>query len=521
MLKQQLSQKLQQKLSPQQIQLMKLLQIPTAVLDQRIKEELEANPALDEGETEEEEELYEITHSSDDEKDDNNSTDSTEVNENEDTGDNEQDELPPDEELPLEDFFNDYIDDDEAPYKLRSDANQPEDEGKTLPVAIENTYHEYLEQQLGMLDFKDEHEKTIARQIVGSIDDDGYMRRDIDAILDDLNFSQNIKSTEEEIEYWLSQIQHFDPPGTGARNLQECLMLQLEQKMVREGVNEAGKELLEIAYRLIKDYFDEFSKKHYQRLQRQLSISEEELKEAIDEILKLNPKPASGYVSSTRNSHYIIPDFIILNNDGELELSLNTRNAPDLHINGQYKEMLRAYKDLVKGRRATRQEKEAVLFIKQKIDSAKWFIDAIRQRQQTMFNTMYAIMNYQYDFFLTGDQKRLRPMILKDIADITGLDISTVSRVANSKYVQTEFGTRRLKDFFSESLQTADGEEVSTLEVKKILTEIISSESKRKPSSDEKLKNLLQKKGYNIARRTVAKYREQLNIPVARLRKEL
>lgn len=518
MLKQQLTQKLQQKLSPQQIQLMKLLQIPTAALDQRIKEELEANPALEEGDTEEEEDNLEIVRSDDNvsNEPENAEEQNTEVDEYD-----EGDELPPDEEVSLDDYLNEYDDDDEASYKTRGDTYQAEEEGKTLPIAVENTYHEYLEQQLGMLDFNDEKDKIIARQIVGSIDEDGYLRREVDAILDDLLFSQGVVATKEEVEYWLSKIQRFDPPGTGARNLQECLLLQLEQKQASEGTPPEEKELLAIAHRLIKDYFDEFTKKHYQRLQRQLGISEEHLKEAIDEILKLNPKPASGYVSSSRNYHYIVPDFIIVNRDGELELSLNSRNAPDLHINSQYKEMLRAYKNQTKGRRATKKEKEAVLFIKQKIDSAKWFIDAIRQRQQTMFNTMYAIMNYQYDYFLTGDQKRLRPMILKDIADITGLDISTVSRVANSKYVQTEFGTKRLKDFFSESLQTTDGEEVSTLEVKKILTDIINNENKRKPYSDEKLKNLLCEKGYNIARRTVAKYREQLNIPVARLRKEL
>lgn len=517
MLKQQLTQKLQQKLSPQQIQLMKLLQIPTAVLDQRIKEELEANPALEEGDTEEDDDILEMARS--DEKNDADSDNSDEKESELD--DLDQEELQLEEEVSLDDYLTDYIEDDEASYKTRGDSYQAEDEGKTLPIAVENTYHEYLEQQLGMLDFKSEKDEIIARQIVGSIDEDGYLRRELDAILDDLLFSQGVEATKEELEYWLAKIQRFDPPGTGARNLQECLLLQLEQKQAQEGITEEEKELLGVAQRLIRDYFDEFTKKHYQRLQRQLGISEARLKEAIDEILKLNPKPASGYVSSTRNPHYIVPDFIIVNRDGELELTLNSRNAPDLHINNQYKEMLKAYKDQTKGRRATKKEKEAVMFIKQKIDSAKWFIDAIRQRQQTMFNTMYAIMNYQYDYFLTGDQKRLRPMILKDIADITGLDISTVSRVANSKYVQSEFGTKRLKDFFSESLQTADGEEVSTLEVKKILTEIINSENKRKPYSDEKLKNLLREKGYNIARRTVAKYREQLNIPVARLRKEL
>ncbi len=520
MLKQQLTQKLQQKLSPQQIQLMKLLQIPTANLDQRIKEELEANPALDEGDNLEDE-YGEMARSGEEDK-----AGESEQPDNQDAGmeDGEQDqeESIPEEEVSLDEYLTDYMDDDEASYKFQADGYGQEEENKTLPVAVENTFHEYLEQQLGMLDFKDGREEKIARQIVGSIDDDGYLRRETDAILDDLMFSQNVSTTMEEIHSWLAKIQRFDPPGTGARNLQECLLLQIENKLHRADVSFGEKLVLQISRKIISHYFDEFTKKHYQRLQRQLGLSdEEELKEAIDEILKLNPKPASGYVSNTRNTHYVVPDFIIINNDGELELSLNSRNAPDLHISAQYKDMLRSYKHTVRGRRATRQEKEAIMFIKQKIDSAKWFIDAIRQRQQTMFNTMYAIMNYQRDYFTTGDQKRLRPMILKDIADITGLDISTVSRVANSKFVQTEFGTKRLKDFFSESLQTQDGEEVSTLEVKKILTDIIGGENKRKPFSDEKLKNLLQKKGYNIARRTVAKYREQLNIPVARLRKEL
>lgn len=515
MLKQQLTQKLQQKLSPQQIQLMKLLQIPTAILDQRIKEELEANPALDEGDTDTlEDEFMELGRNGEEPKAEDDQPEGE-------VDDLEREELPPDEEVSLDDYLTDYIDDDEASYKYQGEMYGEHDENKDLPIAVENTFHEYLEQQLGMLDFKDEREETIARQIVGSIDDDGYLRRETDAILDDLIFSQNISATPQEVNYWLEKIQRFDPPGIGARNLQECLLLQLENKLLRTEVSFDEKLVLQISKKIIAQYFDEFTKKHYQRLQRQLGLIEEELKEAIDEILKLNPKPASGYVSSSRNPHYIVPDFIIINNDGELELTLNSRNAPDLHINNQYREMLRAYKQTVKGRRATKQEREAVMFIKQKIDSAKWFIDAIRQRQQTMFNTMYAIMNYQYDYFVSGDQKRLRPMILKDIADITGLDISTVSRVANSKFVQTEFGTKRLKDFFSESLQTQDGEEVSTLEVKKILTDIIKGENKRKPFSDEKLKNLLQKKGYNIARRTVAKYREQLNIPVARLRKEL
>lgn len=496
MLKQSLSQKMLQKLSPQQIQLMKLLQVPTANLEQRIKEELEANPALDEGEPA-----------------DLNST-AEDRFEQEESRDNNEDAFE------LDDYLKEYIEDDPSMYKLRSNNYSADEEDKNIPIAVENSFHEYLEQQLGLLELKDEREEDIARQIIGSIDDDGYLRREAISIIDDLMFSQNIFASEEEIIAVLGRIQRFDPPGVGARDLQECLLLQLEGKIDASESNHL--ESLKLAYKILEKYFEEFSKKHYEKLVRALNISEDDLKDAINEILKLNPKPASGYSANTRRAaQYVVPDFIIHNRDGELELTLNSRNAPDLRINDQYRDMLRSYKHNAKGKRIDKKDREAVLFIKQKIDSAKWFIDAIKQRQQTMYKTMYAIMQLQYDFFLTGDQKKLRPMILKDIADITGLDISTVSRVANSKFVQTEFGTKRLKEFFSESMQTETGEEVSTLEVKKILGEVVAAENKRKPLSDEKLKNILRDKGYNIARRTVAKYREQLNIPVARLRKEL
>ena len=507
MIKQNLSQKLLQKLSPQQIQLMKLLQIPTATLEQRIKEELEANPALEEGG--EQDELYEFGDGADAPVDDDS------------YGEGDSDEIGIDDTYELDDYINDYIDDDPASYKLRDPSYGGDEEEKTVPVAVENTFHDYLEQQMGMLDLQDERQEMVALQIIGSIDEDGYLRRDPEAIVDDLLFSQNIQTNTEEVLALLQQIQSFDPAGVGARDLQECLSLQIRQKLDREDeLDNQRRQSLALAGRIIDEFFDEFTKKHYERLQRQLNLDEDHLKEAIDEILRLNPKPASGYSSgSTRSLQYIVPDFIIVNRDGELELTLNSRNAPDLRINEQYKDMLRSYKAGSQGQRTDRKDKEAVMFIKQKIDSAKWFIDAIRQRQETMFRTMYAILQYQYDFFLTGDSKKLRPMILKDIADITGLDVSTVSRVANSKYVQTEFGTKRLKDFFSESMQKDDGEEVSTLEVKKILTEIIGKENKRKPLSDEKLKDMLQDKGYNIARRTVAKYREAMRIPVASLRK--
>lgn len=514
MLKQRLSQKMLQKLSPQQIQLMKLLQIPTATLDQRIKEELEANPALDEGE--EVEEMQDNSRTREESTGDNGKVEEGKA------ADSDSDEVYKDEEFELDDYISEYIEDDPSSYKLSVNNHSSDDEDKTIPVAVENTFHEYLEEQVGLLNLENEREETIAHQIIGSIDDDGYLRREPIAIIDDLMFAHNIISSEEEINRILSMIQQFDPGGVGARDLQECLLIQLHQR--KELLDEPIEEQhpINIAIKMITNYFNEFSKKHYQKMQRYLGINELQLKDAINEVLKLNPKPASGHAGSSNSGiHYIVPDFIIVNRDGELELTLNSRNAPDLRINDQYKDMLKSYKDSSKENRKKRQEKEAVLFIKQKIDSAKWFIDAIRQRQQTMYKTMYSIMQYQYDFFLTGDQKTLRPMILKDIADVTGLDISTVSRVANSKFVQTEFGTKRLKDFFSESLQTSAGDEVSTLEVKKILTDIIEGESKRKPLSDEKLKNLLQEKGYNIARRTVAKYREQLNIPVARLRKQL
>jgi RNA polymerase sigma-54 factor len=539
-LNQNLSQKQLQKLSPQQIQLMKLLQIPTATLEQRIKEELEANPALDEGEELEEdaehsedefhEEFYGETPEEKAKRE--KAEKAKEADADEEKYDNEENEIDYEEfettkkedEVELDDYIQDYIEDDVANYKLDSNNYSADDEEKTIPIAMENSFHEYLETQLGLLGLN-EWEEVIAKQVIGSIDDDGYLRREPIALVDDLAFSRNIMATETEIIAIISIVQNFEPAGICAKNLQESLSIQLHRKLDDkrlEGDTE-DEEVLLLAIKAIDRYFDEFAKKHYDKLKRHLSVDETDLKAVIEEIVKLNPKPASGYSTGTsRMTYYIVPDFIIQNRDEELELTLNSRNAPDLRVNNQYKDMLQSYKATrSKGKRSSKKDKEAVMFIKQKIDSAKWFIDAIRQRQQTMLRTMYTIMQFQEDFFMTGDQKDLRPMILKDIADVTGLDISTVSRVANSKYVQTEFGTKRLKDFFSESLQTSSGEEVSTLEVKKILMELIETENKRKPLSDEKLKNALCDKGYNIARRTVAKYREQLNIPVARLRKKL
>jgi RNA polymerase sigma-54 factor len=496
MLKQTISQKMLQKLSPQQIQLMKLLQVPTVNLEQRIKEELEANPALEEGLKQTDEVADDLGERS------------------EDSGE---------ETFELDDYLQDYIDDDPSSYKLRADNYSSNEDEKQVPMATQSTFHDYLEEQLGLLRFKSEEEKIIARQIIGSIDEDGYLRRSTAAILDDLMFAQNIFAKEETVKGILAKIQRFEPPGIGAYDLQECLLLQLEFKL--EDTTELEDEdiiNLKRARLILRKYFDAFTKKHYDKLQKQLDISAEELKAAIGEIIKLNPKPASGYtVANERTAQYVTPDFFIYYRDGDLELELNSRNAPDLRVSDQYREMLRSYRNKSRAGKPNREQKEAVVFIKQKIDSAKWFIDAILQRQETMYNTMYTIMQYQYDFFLTGDLKRLRPMILKDIADITGLDISTISRVANSKFVQTEFGTFRLKEFFSESMSTTDGEDVSTTEVKDVLKDVMEAEDKTKPLSDEKLMEILREKGYDIARRTVAKYREQLGVPVARLRREL
>lgn len=493
-LSQGLHQKLLQKLSPQQIQLMKLLQVPTAILEERIKEEMEENPALELSEdTHEDEFANDIAEEFDESADDFESEGSEEEYDNID--------------------ISEYVaegDDDIAEYKLRDD-NYPEaDEGKVSPHKTETSFHEHLLEQLGLMRME-ERDLRIAEQVVGSIDDDGYLRRETAAIVDDLAFRQNVECTEEEVEKMILLIQKFDPPGVAARNLQECLLIQLKRLKL------AGKPVGK-AIEAIEDYFDEFTKKHYEKIQRGLGIDDEGLKEVINQIIKLNPKPGGNHSDTNKGETYVVPDFFIYNNAGKLELTLNSRNAPDLRISEGYRDMLKEYD---RGSKKDKRQKEAVLFIKQKIDAAKWFIDAIKQRQHTLSSVMQTILDYQHEFFLTGDETSLRPMILKDIAERTHLDISTVSRVANSKFVQTEFGTYRLKFFFSESLSTDSGEEVSTREVKKILSNLIEAESKRKPLSDERLTELLQEKGYNIARRTVAKYREQLNIPVARLRKEL
>jgi RNA polymerase sigma-54 factor len=478
-LRQHLSQKLEQRLSPQQIQLMKLLQVPTMELDQRIKQEIEENPALEEGQ--------------DLDEDDFSNEDSFE-----DDGDGDEFDI------------SDYLDDDVADYKTKSSNHSKDDDDKVIPFSGGNTFRERLSEQLQMLHL-DDTQKTIANVLIGNLDEAGYLNRDIEAIVDDLAFSMNVQTTKESIEVVLEMIQDLDPAGIGARDLQECLLIQINRKQDGNISRFTAKKILE-------NFFEEFTKKHYDKISKKLEINDHDLKEAFEEILKLNPKPGGSSKGSSKNFQQIIPDFILSENDSQLELTLNSRNAPELRVSKEYEKMLRSYSE---GAKTSKSEKDAVTFVRQKLDNAKWFIDAIRQRQHTLLMTMTAIMQYQKSYFITGDETKLKPMILKDIADIVNLDISTVSRVANSKYVQTHFGVFSLKYFFSESLSTESGEEVSTREVKKILSEAVDSENKRAPLTDEKLMNLLRERGYNIARRTVAKYREQLNIPVARMRKEL
>ena len=476
-----LRQLLSQKLSPQQIQFIKLLQIPTVELEARIKEEMEVNPALEEG-REEAESDYSDSDSDDYEGEDDYGKDEVDI--------------------------NDYLNDDEiSGYKMQGDRGGDE-EDREMPIAMSSSLTDNLMDQLGFLEL-DDKQYTIGMQLIGSIDSDGYIRRELSSIANDLAFSQNVMTSEEEIEQVLHMIQTFDPAGIGARDLPECLLLQLERR--------EQDETTRLAERIIRESFDEFTKKHYQKIQSKFNVSEDELKKAIDVIIKLNPKPGGSGAGMAR-VQYIIPDFILTNENGQLQLSLNSRNAPDLRISRSYADMFDAYD---KSDKKDKKLKETVAFVKQKLDAAKWFIDAIRQRQNTLLRTMESIIKYQHEFFLEGDESKLRLMILKDIAEDIGMDISTVSRVANSKAVQTEFGIYPLKYFFSEGIATDSGEDASSREVKHILKEIIDKESKRKPLSDEKIEKMLNEKGYNIARRTVAKYREQLNIPVARLRKEL
>ena len=486
MLKQQLNLKLSQKLSPQQIQLMKLIQLPTQAFEQRISQELEENPALEGGKESKDEYDDSLGDDFDDGYDDGTEIIETDIN------------------------VDDYLSDDETPsYKLSASNYSVDDEEKQTPYASGTSFNQYLIQQLNTYRL-DDQEEEVARFLVGSVDESGYIRREINDIVDDLAFTQNIYTDEQQVEKVLEIVQELDPAGVAARNLQECLMLQLERKI-------ASPEA-ELATAIIDQAFDHFTKKHYKKLLQKFDVTEDQLRDAIQEIEGLNPKPGGTYSGNNRIIEHVVPDFTIRIVDGELELTLNGRNAPELHVSREYSDMLKGYKE---AKDKTKSQKDAVLFIKQKLDAAKWFIDAIKQRQQTLYVTMNAIMHHQEEYFLTGDERKLKPMILKDIADKIDMDVSTVSRVANSKYVDTPYGTKLIKEFFSEAMKNLQGEDVSTREIKKILEMTIAEEDKRKPLTDDKLAKILKEKGYPIARRTVAKYREQLDLPVARLRKEI
>ena len=489
MLKHSLQFKLSQKLSPQQIQLMKLIQLPTQAFEQRLQEELVENPALEESSKEDNYEAddYEVNTNDDDYDDyDNDHIDSGDIN------------------------IDEYLSNDETPdYKYQTNNYSDDDEDKSLPFAAPVSFHQDLINQLNTFILSDD-ERDIAEFLVGSIDDMGYIRRTTQDIVDDMAFTQGIYTDEATVERILHLVQDLEPAGVGARDLQECLLLQLKHKTPSDSIN--------LAIQVIEQQFDAFSKKHYDKLLQKFDVSQQQLRKAIDEIEKLNPKPGGSFDGNQKMIEHIVPDFTIRIVDGELELLLNGRNAPELHVSKDYQEMLQSYKDTSEKSNA---QKDAVQFIKQKLDSAKWFIDAIKQRQETLYVTMNAIMHYQKEYFLEGEETKLRPMILKDIADMVGLDISTVSRVANSKYVDTPYGTKLIKEFFSESMTNDQGEEVSTIEIKNILQQVISEEDKKKPLPDDQLAEILKERGYPIARRTIAKYREQLDIPVARLRKKI
>ncbi|MBZ4037258.1 RNA polymerase factor sigma-54 [Flavobacterium sp. 17A] len=486
MLKQFLNLKLSQKLSPQQIQLMKLIQLPTQAFEQRLLEEMNENPALEAGKEDE----YEADEYANDDYDD--------------YDDNESDRIEADDIN-----IDEYLSDDDTPdYKTQVN-NYSDDEERETPFAAPISFHQDLINQLNTFILNDE-EREIAEFLVGSIDDMGYIRRSIPDIVDDMAFTQGIYTDEAMVEKMMTVIHELEPSGVGARDLQECLLLQLKHKTPTEYVD--------LAIDIIENQFDAFTKKHYDKLLQKYSISNEQLKKAIHEIERLNPKPGGSFTGNNKVTENVVPDFAIRIVDGELELTLNGRNAPSLHVSKDYQEMMQTYKE---SRDKSTAQKDAVQFIKQKLDSAKWFIDAIRQRQETLFVTMNAIMHYQEEYFLDGDETKLKPMILKDIADMVGLDISTISRVANSKYVETPYGTKLIKEFFSEAMKNDQGEDVSTLEIKKILQNTIEEEDKRKPLPDDQLAEILKEKGYPIARRTIAKYREQLDIPVARMRKKI
>ena len=486
MLKQHLQFKLSQKLSPQQIQLMKLIQLPTQAFEQRLKQELEENPALESGKEDNVDSPEEDFGETFDDGSDNESINAEDIN------------------------VDDYLSDDEIPdYRTKANNYSADDEERNVPYAAGISFNQFLINQLNTVYLSDV-EWSIAEFLVGSIDESGYIRRPIADILDDLAFTQNIYTDEGTIKKVLKLVQELDPPGVGARSLEECLIIQLKRKEPTPSVA--------LAIAILEKSFDQFTKKHYKKLIQKHDVTEAALKDAISEIEKLNPKPGGSYAGNNRVIEHVVPDFSIKIVDGELELTLNGRNAPELHVSREYNNMLKGYKD---SKDKSQSQKDAVMFIKQKLDAAKWFIDAIRQRQQTLYITMNAIMDYQKEYFLTGDERNLRPMILKDIADEIGMDVSTVSRVANSKYVDTPYGTKLIKEYFSESMKNDQGEDVSTKEIKKILETVISAESKKKPLTDDRLAKMLKEQGYPIARRTVAKYREQLGIPVARLRKQI
>ena len=485
MLKQSLNFKLLQKLSPQQIQLMKMIQLPTQAFEQRLKQELEENPALESGKEKDDE--FENTQSEDEyDTTGNESIDTEDIN------------------------IDEYLSDDEIPnYKTQANNYSADDEEKHIPYASGISFTQHLKTQINTFRLNEE-EEIITDFLVGSIDDSGYIRRDLNNILDDLAFTQNIFTSIDELNRLLKIVQQLDPAGVGARNLKECLLIQLKRKK--------GKPNRLLAIDILEQSFDHFVKKHYTKLLHKFHISENELKEAIKEISKLNPKPGGSFVGNNKIAEQIVPDFTIRIIEGELELSLNSRNAPELHISNEYNNLLQGYKN---SKEKSKSQKDAILFIKQKLDSAKWFIEAIKQRQQTLFLNMNAIIEHQKEYFLTGDERKLKPMILKNIADMINMDVSTVSRVANSKYVSTPYGTKLIKEFFSESMKNDQGEDVSTREIKTILKSVILEENKKKPLTDDKLAAILKEKGYPIARRTIAKYREQLDISVARLRKEM
>jgi RNA polymerase sigma-54 factor len=483
MLKQYLQYKLSQKLSPQQIQLMKLIQLPTQAFEQRLRQELEENPALESGKEEVEiQDEYDDLYNEEVE-----TIDTDDIN------------------------IDEYLSDDDIPdYRTQTNNYSADDQDKNIPYAAGVSFYEHLINQL-QNQFLTDEEWVIAAFLIGSIDSSGYIRRSLLDIADDLAFTENIEVSESELKTLLKKSIHkLDPVGVGATSLQECLILQLERKTSTESI--------QLALNIVKNAFDQFSKKHYKKLIQKFNTNEDKLKEALQEIERLNPKPGSSFADSTKIVSNIVPDFILRVVDGELELQLNNRNAPELHVSKSYNEMLSGYKE---AKEKTKAQKETVQFIKQKLDAAKWFIDAVRQRQQTLYLTMSAIVDYQKEYFLTGNERKLKPMILKDIADLIGMDISTVSRVANSKYLDSPYGTKLIKSYFSEAVKNDQGEDVSSKEVKKIVENLISKEDKSKPITDEKLAQQLKEQGYPIARRTVAKYREQMGIPVARLRKEI